>query len=320
MKWPDFSAWKRRAAGLVSSARSYVRSFVRGGVSVEEDLPEETGGDQDTPTTKLRAKRVSAVKPYRRSQGMGQLLIRKRLATRSQIDEALLIQKERRSGASPVSMCDLYLSSILVDLGHVDEESLAKEFSVHWQIPVVRLSHARVRDELLDLIPSDLARRFGVFPYDKVGKVVILAVFDPTIEDIITYIAKQIGYNIKPTIGIRSDIMQFLDSYYSPGKEERPLPASKKTSGRRDAPAKSTDEKKPAIRKKPIPREEPSEANTEKEKGVAVLEVDKGRFTGLAEITLHQQAETWITGQASVEKEALPVDPALIALFTEGHL
>ncbi len=302
MTSPDFKEWEKRIADLAGAGWAAVRDLIRRGG--------KAGAESDTDTDVLPAdegkkearKTYGAIKSYRRSQGLGQLLMSRGLITRRQLQEAFTAQKRLRAEAADRPMCDLYLSSVLVDLGFVTEADMARVLSVHWQIPIVDLARSKVKQDLVDLLPGDLARRFCVFPLDRVGKVVILAVFDPTIEDIMTYIAKRIGHNVKPSIAVRSSIVEFLAYYYPDTGESEEEPAAEEPAA-----------KKPAA-KKP--------AATEKRTGTAdgvtkALPVRKGKFAGLAEITLDQQAETWIAAKMLKEKEALPVDPALIALFTK---
>ena len=77
MTWLDFSKWKERVEG-----------FLGKGTPAAEEHPDAKEDDHETSPAKLPAKDVSAVKSYRRSQGLGRFLIERRLATKSQIEEA----------------------------------------------------------------------------------------------------------------------------------------------------------------------------------------------------------------------------------------
>jgi type IV pilus assembly protein PilB len=237
------------------------------------------------------------------------------MITRRQLQQAFTAQKQLRAEAADRPMCELYLSSVLINLGFVSEDDMARLLAVHWQMPIVELSQGRINDDLIELLPGDLARRFCVFPLDKVGKVVILAVSDPTIEDIMTYIAKRIGFNVKPAISLRSNIMEFINYHYPEAKAKKVEPAAKETKEEEEKPAaEAPTAEEPDPKRAPEKRKKPAV----KEAGDAVkaLPVQKGKFAGLAEISLDQQAETWIAAKMSVEKEVLPVDPAMIALLS----
>jgi hypothetical protein len=154
---------------------------------------------------------------WRRQIPLGQLLIRKGMIQERQLEEALKVQKERRKASPTGAITESYLGRILIDLNFIEESELAKFLSVYWQIPFVELANVTIRKDIVGLLSGDIARKYCVFPLHKVGRTVVLAMFNPTAQGLMEYISKNIGFQVKPAIATRTDILQYIEKFYPEG-------------------------------------------------------------------------------------------------------
>ncbi len=176
-------------------------------VRLEASRADKGGGQKGDGKTKF----------WRRQIPLGQLLIRKGMISDHQLEEALKVQKERRKSSPTGAITESYLGRILIDMHFIEEAELAKFLSVYWQIPFVELANVTIRKDVVALLSGDIARKYCVFPLHKVGRTVVLAMFNPTAQGLMEYISKRIGFQVKPAIGTRTDIMAFIDKYYPEG-------------------------------------------------------------------------------------------------------
>ena len=101
---------------------------------------------------------------------MGRLLLEAQLVSEGQIQEALEVQ--RSSGSR--------LGSILVEMGAVSETTLLEFLSQQYGVPTVELSGSQVEEEVLNLVPFEVAQKYMVVPVRKTHSRLALAMVDPS--------------------------------------------------------------------------------------------------------------------------------------------
>ncbi len=96
------------------------------------------------------------------------------------------------------------LGQSLVDLGFVDEETIARNIAGQLELPYVELDPAATPRELLELLPEKLAEEKIFFPvgYSHSGsnKTLIVAFSDPTDSALADALANQAGVKIEPAV------------------------------------------------------------------------------------------------------------------------
>lgn len=140
---------------------------------------------------------------------IGDMLVAAGFVTEEQVNEALASQKE--SG--------LRLGAEFVALGFVTEVQLIQVLSNQLSVPWVSLHHIEMTRELLDLVPAEVADRYGVIPvYKRVvrreGETLFVAMDDPTNEEAIREIARASGLPVKPMVAPPTDIRNAIRVYY----------------------------------------------------------------------------------------------------------
>jgi type IV pilus assembly protein PilB len=131
------------------------------------------------------------------------LLISDGLITQAEFDRALAEQK--RTGEK--------LGEILVGLGLITEDQLVHFLSRHYGIPEVAFP-AKIAPEIIKLIPSRIARKYGVVPIGRTLGSVTLAIGDPTNLSALDDVAFMTSLKVVATIAPPSTIRRAIERYY----------------------------------------------------------------------------------------------------------
>ncbi len=136
-------------------------------------------------------------------------LVNENLVTHEQVKDA----QEKQLGAKKP------LTDVLIDMGFVKEEDLIRVSARVFKMPVVNLSEMEIDPAFIKLIPSELAKRYGIFPLHKDkdsadNEVLLLATSDP--QDIVAqdHIKVLVGMDVKPVLATRGDISGHIEKHY----------------------------------------------------------------------------------------------------------
>jgi HD-like signal output (HDOD) protein len=147
---------------------------------------------------------------------IGELLVDEGLITRKQLAEALKLQGEKGGK----------LAEILITLHYLDPHALVNFLARQPGVASIDLQHYVVPRELIDLIPKELALKHEVFPIDRLGRLLTLAMAFPLDRRAIGEIEVATGLRIKALLCSASDIRAAVQRYYP----YDPFPASTPTS------------------------------------------------------------------------------------------
>lgn len=106
------------------------------------------------------------------------------------------------------------LGTILIDMGFVREEDIARVMGEKLKIPYVNLFEPKIDESLIRLIKADIAKKYGVIPARREKGMLLLAMSDPLDISAIDEIRFITGLNIKPTIAMASEIQDAIRKYY----------------------------------------------------------------------------------------------------------
>jgi len=141
---------------------------------------------------------------------IGQKMIEANLLVSSQVDELLRHQKE-----SPER---IPLGRLSVELRMVTDEEFAPFLASYFDTPYLNLgTHVRVKQEILDLVPKDIARRYNALPLFREGDVLFVAMEDPVDLIKIENLSLITGLKIKPIVSPVSHIRQRIEDCYRVG-------------------------------------------------------------------------------------------------------
>jgi hypothetical protein len=114
------------------------------------------------------------------------------------------------------------IGTSLVELGYISEEELARFLSDKLSVPYVdhdRLLH--IPPEVINLLPRELALKYGAIPLSLEKKRLSLVMSDPADLPAIDEISFITGYSIRPLITPEVRLVQALGIYYQTAVDSR---------------------------------------------------------------------------------------------------
>jgi type IV pilus assembly protein PilB len=144
------------------------------------------------------------------SQRLGDLLVKEKVITQEQLEQATKLQKESQSR----------LASALVKLGFLSDEDVTNFLSRQYGVPAINLSYFEIDPAVVKLIPFETAKRYQILPLSRVGASLTIAMVDPTNVFAMDDIKFMTGFNIEPVVASESSILAGIDKAYGTSKEE----------------------------------------------------------------------------------------------------
>jgi len=144
------------------------------------------------------------------SQRLGDLLVKEKVITPEQLEQATKLQKETH----------VRLASALVKLGFLSDEDVTNFLSRQYGVPAINLSYFEIDPAVVKLIPYETAKRYQILPLSRVGASLTIAMVDPTNVFAMDDIKFMTGFNIEPVVASESSIVEGIDKAYGTSKEE----------------------------------------------------------------------------------------------------
>ena len=145
------------------------------------------------------------------SQRLGDLLVKEKVITPEQLDQALKVQKENGTR----------LGSILVKLGFLSDEDVTNFLSRQYGVPAINLNFFEIDNTVVKLIPYETAKRYQILPLSRVGSSLTIAMVDPTNVFAMDDIKFMTGFNIEPVVASESSILEGIEKAYGAGGEQQ---------------------------------------------------------------------------------------------------
>ncbi|MGA9527214.1 MAG: ATPase, T2SS/T4P/T4SS family, partial [Terriglobales bacterium] len=144
------------------------------------------------------------------SQRLGDLLVKEKVITSDQLEQASKLQKE--------AQCRL--ASALVKLGFLTDEDVTNFLSRQYGVPAINLSYFEIDPAVVKLIPFETAKRYQILPLSRVGASLTIAMVDPTNVFAMDDIKFMTGFNIEPVVASEGSIVEGIEKAYGTSKEE----------------------------------------------------------------------------------------------------
>ncbi|MGA2774644.1 MAG: GspE/PulE family protein [Candidatus Omnitrophota bacterium] len=132
------------------------------------------------------------------------LLLKNNLLTREQLDEALLIQKEK----------GVPLRKVLISQKLISEETLLSLFSRQLYMPTLHLSKYRFDPVVVSLVPERMARLYNLIPLSKIGDTLTVAMSDPLNVFALDDLKTITGCDIDTVLSSEEEISRVIDTQY----------------------------------------------------------------------------------------------------------
>ncbi len=143
------------------------------------------------------------------SAKLGEILVRENLISPQHLREALDYQREHGGR----------LGFNLVKLGLVSDDMITAVLSRQYGIPSVNLELFQIDEQVLHLIPQEVAQKYSVLPLSRVGASLTLAMVDPTNVFAMDDIKFMTGLNVEPVVVAEASIQQAISKYYGTSRE-----------------------------------------------------------------------------------------------------
>jgi type IV pilus assembly protein PilB len=143
------------------------------------------------------------------SAKLGEILVRENLISPQHLREALDYQREHGGR----------LGYNLVKLGLVSDDMITAVLSRQYGIPSVNLELFQIDEQVLRLIPQEVAQKYSVLPLSRVGASLTLAMVDPTNVFAMDDIKFMTGLNVEPVVVAEASIQHAIAKYYGTSRE-----------------------------------------------------------------------------------------------------
>ncbi len=147
-----------------------------------------------------------------RGRQLGRILIKMGKLRRSQVHEALEIQKEQRGP----------IGAILVELGHISEDDLNIALAAQSGMEPVELGKLDIQPEIVAVMSAQMAQTYRVMPFDMSPdrRTLSLAVDNPDNFRATDDLQTLLGVTVKAFVCKPDDLQTALDRYYPEGEQE----------------------------------------------------------------------------------------------------
>jgi type II secretory ATPase GspE/PulE/Tfp pilus assembly ATPase PilB-like protein len=135
---------------------------------------------------------------------LGEMLLEIKAIKENQLELAL--SHQRRWGGK--------IGSILIDMGIVDEETVATTLEKQLGCQCVSLKGSDVSEEAIKAVKYELAKRFHIMPLKLTGKTLTIATSDMGNIKMIDELSFSLGFNIKTIFAVESSIARAIKRSY----------------------------------------------------------------------------------------------------------
>src|SRR5581483_11207296 len=135
---------------------------------------------------------------------IGELLLKEKLITAEQLQQALTQQKA--NGGK--------LGFNLVKMGFVKDEQITALLSKQYGVPSINLAQFKLDPTIIKLVPNDTARKYQIIPLSRSGSTLTIAMTDPTNVFAMDDIKFMTGYTVEPVVASEIAITEAVDKYY----------------------------------------------------------------------------------------------------------
>ncbi len=110
------------------------------------------------------------------------------------------------------------MGQILVSLGYVDEKDIAQAIMVQYGFPYLPLENYELNEKIVQLIPENVARQYGLVVVDKLGDMITVAMCNPLNIQAIEDIELLTKCKAQVFVSTMTDIQKTIDKCYAKDK------------------------------------------------------------------------------------------------------
>lgn len=140
---------------------------------------------------------------------IGNILVKNRMITVEQLESALKRQREKGGN----------LGGNLIEMGFLSERDLTESLAKQLGVQPVELRFEELSEDTVTIIPAEVAIKFQVVAFEKQGKLLKVAISDPTNTFALDSIKLITGCKVEPYIASESSIRAIIDKVYKTTEE-----------------------------------------------------------------------------------------------------
>ncbi len=141
---------------------------------------------------------------------IGEILRREGQITKNMLEQAVEIQKKQGGR----------LSSILLKLGYIEEDTVCKILSRVQNFTVINLQEESPDPKVFDLVPYDLARKYMMAPIRKIDKTLHITMAEPTDTHAVDELQFELKLGLAIGVSTEREIIAAFREYYHISDEE----------------------------------------------------------------------------------------------------
>jgi len=142
---------------------------------------------------------------------LGKILEEKKILTHAQIEEALKRQ---------VSQPGKRLGEILVEMGWANPSQITEALAEQYNVPFINLLDMEIPSEVLNIIPSKVAREYKIIPIKRDKNILTIAMSDPLDIFTLDNLKFMLNCDVEYVLATPSDIKDVIEKYYGRVEKE----------------------------------------------------------------------------------------------------
>jgi general secretion pathway protein E len=147
-----------------------------------------------------------------------------RQSLRGVLVDAGLVTQEQLEAAEQACQGRQEITDVLIAQGVITPRDVAMALSLQLNLPLIDLKRHAVQTKALELVPQEIAVRYGITPLDIIDDELIVVMENPLDIQALEDISIRAGMRVRPAVGTREDIQKAHLLYYRASDEiERQL-------------------------------------------------------------------------------------------------
>jgi type IV pilus assembly protein PilB len=192
----------------IAQSNAPARPSGKTGTGQEAAVPDERALVKQRVSDILLTNMRDAIDSYLPGRGggakIGELLVKNRIIDNLQLNEA--VRRMRDKGGS--------LLSTLTGMGVLQDEDLSQFLSKYYKCPAVNLQEMELDQEVVSLVPDELAKKYKAIPINRTGRTLVVAMADPTNIQAIEEIEFLTNYKVEAVVATETQIKAAIDKYH----------------------------------------------------------------------------------------------------------
>lgn len=135
---------------------------------------------------------------------LGEILLENGMITQDQLELALADQVKNGG----------LLGEILVGWGYTTEEAIVQALVRQYHFPTIRPADLQTNEEVIKLIPKEMAGRYSIVGVDLIHSVLTVAMSNPLDLEAIKALETKTGHKTRIFISTYSEILRGIETHY----------------------------------------------------------------------------------------------------------